>query len=1011
MLTIKPFKRRSAAARRRRRSFADSAWVQTLEDRTLLSCSVQLLGDGTLHIQGDEGDNLVNIVEHGGGRVDVECHDAGRDSGESMSFENVSGILTEMLGGDDMVTVSAGLRSPIELLHVSAYRLGAGDDVLTMNLGSRIVGPAGSRIEIDGGPGIDDVSATAATLTVDGVFTWDASGGRAGGETSDKPTEIIVVGSGATDGVRSAAPGLYVRGTNEAEQLDLRLTSDPGDAGRAHGHLDYLKQAGDPATGEPIGDTTSIRFDDVAWRLPDDGAVVADIQTFGGNDEVAVEGSDLRDFRLHLQYETGDPAAFKTTNNLKQIVLAVHTHVDSHPHNHIYLSNIGSSGGDPDGVSLQADHFNDVELVYETRDPAASTGNLKQLGLAWHNFGDTPDTTVHFAAGLDGLRVQADRFNTVDLLYENRPPSAILPVEEPEQISLNDVSFPDNPNSHVEFDVGPDGFAVETANFNESTLQARLPGVADEAPPVRHVLEIKLSHAVIADWRQTVDVFQAPGEPPALDVETMIATPADYAVELDADGIANIQFGLNAPGEHVDLALTGGVEVDGAGPTVKVDTSHAAADGTTNVVAIAERYAVCRVNAETGNANDTIRVEATAPARGPDGPPTSFDSSFILGEGDDDLNVVVHGYNEQTHTLDAGAGDDVVRYVDPVEQPEQISLNDASYDDVKLGPGDDMIDIVLDFRPPPGVDLILEGQIAANIQGEEGNDTIRFDMFGDASRGGSTTFRGPINLTFDGGAGVDDVGTPIEEVAIEEDGSVDLPAGSSINLTGFENSRVLFEDVELDRSLSWIVQVAPGDGASQPLRHRTDLRNVRIAGRFEQNIQGTPWDDVVTLRLDGVVVDSGGEFRAEVNGHAGADRIIYNHTGFIIQPFAMADVQFFGGDGADTIIARGTAEIGGEYSFAASGGAGNDVIRIEDSLTALPQIGRDEPAASPRINYTLDGGADDDQLLLLADVADDLDPFFAALIDGGDGFDFCAVGSGVPPNVKGVNCEATGGSR
>jgi len=28
-----------------------------------------------------------------------------------------------------------------------------------------------------------------------------------------------------------------------------------GETGHAHGHLDYLKQVGDPATGLPIGDT------------------------------------------------------------------------------------------------------------------------------------------------------------------------------------------------------------------------------------------------------------------------------------------------------------------------------------------------------------------------------------------------------------------------------------------------------------------------------------------------------------------------------------------------------------------------------------------------------------------------------------------------------------------------------------------------------------------------------------------------------------------------------------
>ena len=34
----------------------------------------------------------------------------------------------------------------------------------------------------------------------------------------------------------------------------LRDTAE-GETGHAHGHLDFLKQVGDPATGEPIGDT------------------------------------------------------------------------------------------------------------------------------------------------------------------------------------------------------------------------------------------------------------------------------------------------------------------------------------------------------------------------------------------------------------------------------------------------------------------------------------------------------------------------------------------------------------------------------------------------------------------------------------------------------------------------------------------------------------------------------------------------------------------------------------
>ena len=60
---------------------------------------------------------------------------------------------------------------------------------------------------------------------------------------------------------------------------NFKETAD-GETGHAHGHLDYLKQVGDPATGKPIGNTeknlrapsrarrTSTRRCTRAWRRP-----------------------------------------------------------------------------------------------------------------------------------------------------------------------------------------------------------------------------------------------------------------------------------------------------------------------------------------------------------------------------------------------------------------------------------------------------------------------------------------------------------------------------------------------------------------------------------------------------------------------------------------------------------------------------------------------------------------------------------------------------------------------
>ena len=44
-----------------------------------------------------------------------------------------------------------------------------------------------------------------------------------------------------------------VEGQNDVAVV-FRSTAE-GETGHAHGHLDYLKQVGDPATGLPIGDT------------------------------------------------------------------------------------------------------------------------------------------------------------------------------------------------------------------------------------------------------------------------------------------------------------------------------------------------------------------------------------------------------------------------------------------------------------------------------------------------------------------------------------------------------------------------------------------------------------------------------------------------------------------------------------------------------------------------------------------------------------------------------------
>ena len=44
-----------------------------------------------------------------------------------------------------------------------------------------------------------------------------------------------------------------IEGANEVAQI-FRSTAE-GETGHAHGHLEYLEEVGDPATGEPMGET------------------------------------------------------------------------------------------------------------------------------------------------------------------------------------------------------------------------------------------------------------------------------------------------------------------------------------------------------------------------------------------------------------------------------------------------------------------------------------------------------------------------------------------------------------------------------------------------------------------------------------------------------------------------------------------------------------------------------------------------------------------------------------
>ena len=74
-----------------------------------------------------------------------------------------------------------------------------------------------------------------------------------GSKTADNLRAAFQVESEANRRYLYFAQKADIEGANEVAQV-FRSTAE-GETGHAHGHLEYLEEVGDPATGEPIGDT------------------------------------------------------------------------------------------------------------------------------------------------------------------------------------------------------------------------------------------------------------------------------------------------------------------------------------------------------------------------------------------------------------------------------------------------------------------------------------------------------------------------------------------------------------------------------------------------------------------------------------------------------------------------------------------------------------------------------------------------------------------------------------
>ena len=75
-----------------------------------------------------------------------------------------------------------------------------------------------------------------------------------GSKAEDNLKDAFAGGSQANRRYLYFAQKADIEGYNDISAV-FRSTAE-GEAGHAHGHLQYLEETGDPATGEPIGDTS-----------------------------------------------------------------------------------------------------------------------------------------------------------------------------------------------------------------------------------------------------------------------------------------------------------------------------------------------------------------------------------------------------------------------------------------------------------------------------------------------------------------------------------------------------------------------------------------------------------------------------------------------------------------------------------------------------------------------------------------------------------------------------------
>src|SRR5262249_39682607 len=142
--------------------------LEALETRDCPTIHLGVVGNA-LFVLGDAADNKVAITDDGKGAVTATI------DGRSISGTAIRPILVDTQRGND--TFSYTLTGPLAGKRTLAVELGAGNDTGTLDASKGITSGA-LRAELEGGDGLDTLSATIGSIAAGARAAVEVEGGK-----------------------------------------------------------------------------------------------------------------------------------------------------------------------------------------------------------------------------------------------------------------------------------------------------------------------------------------------------------------------------------------------------------------------------------------------------------------------------------------------------------------------------------------------------------------------------------------------------------------------------------------------------------------------------------------------------------------------------------------------------------------------------------------------------------------------------------------------------------------